>query len=278
MTSTDAWLLVWLAAIAAVVAAMSARGCLRADAFDPAPPRRVDLTLLDLLIGALIMFAGVAVLTVLHSRFGPAMDQESDPPSTVAWTLASQGLTQLSVVAFVLWRTRGGGWRDVGLWPRRPYRELLAGGLALPAAIVLALGFSAISVSVGRWFGQPEPDSGHVLLTAMLSAQEVWVVLMLLFSAVVVAPLLEEVIFRGLIQTALRSVNQSRNRWLVVIISAALFALFHGGVPWQVRLSLFVLGIILGWLYERYGSLLPSLIVHAGFNAANTALALAIGE
>jgi hypothetical protein len=119
---------------------------------------------------------------------------------------------------------------------------------------------------------------GHVLLTALLAAQQTWVILLLLVSAAVVAPLLEEVIYRGLIQTALSSVNPSRNRWLVVIVAAMLFALFHAGVPWQVRLSLFVLGLILGWLYERYGSLLPCVIVHAGFNAVNTALAFAIGE
>jgi membrane protease YdiL (CAAX protease family) len=39
--------------------------------------------------------------------------------------------------------------------------------------------------------------------------------------------------------------------------------------------GLLVLGVVLGWLYERSGSLLPCVLVHAGFNALNIAMVLA---
>jgi len=48
----------------------------------------------------------------------------------------------------------------------------------------------------------------------------------------------------------------------------------HTGQAWQVLPSLFVLAVVLGWLYERTGSLLPSVLVHMGFNAINIALAV----
>ena len=65
-----------------------------------------------------------------------------------------------------------------------------------------------------------------------------------------------------------------RNRWLVVLSAAALFALIHLGpqVAWQGLPVLFVLGIFLGWLYERTGSLWPGIVLHAGFNAINFVL------
>jgi membrane protease YdiL (CAAX protease family) len=38
--------------------------------------------------------------------------------------------------------------------------------------------------------------------------------------------------------------------------------------------GLLVLAVVLGWLYERWGSLLPCVLVHALFNSGNCALAL----
>jgi membrane protease YdiL (CAAX protease family) len=49
-------------------------------------------------------------------------------------------------------------------------------------------------------------------------------------------------------------------------------------VPWQGLIPLFVLGITFGYLYERTGSLLPPILAHAIFNAANIGIALVIPD
>ena len=97
--------------------------------------------------------------------------------------------------------------------------------------------------------------------------------------AVLVGPLLEEVVFRGLLQTLLIDTLGRRFRWTAVLIAAAVFALIHAGpVSWHGWPGLFVLGVVLGWLYERTGSLLPCYLAHALFNAANIAAAVGMAS
>ena len=92
----------------------------------------------------------------------------------------------------------------------------------------------------------------------------------LLISAVIVAPILEELIYRGLVQTALLELDANKHRWCVVLIASSWFTLIHqGAVTWQAMPALFVLSIFLGWLYERTKSLGPSIVLHMGFNAFN---------
>ena len=56
----------------------------------------------------------------------------------------------------------------------------------------------------------------------------------------------------------------------VVAAAAAVFALVHAEVvSWHALPGLFVLGVVLGWVFERTGSLLPCVLIHAGFNALN---------
>jgi len=82
-----------------------------------------------------------------------------------------------------------------------------------------------------------------------------------MFVLVVVAPITEEVLFRGLILRGLLSRHDVR---LAIVISAALFALAHLN-PWQAA-SASSLGVLFGWWYYRTGSTVPGLIGHALVN------------
>lgn len=72
------------------------------------------------------------------------------------------------------------------------------------------------------------------------------------------APLVEEVVFRGAILRALLKWNQ--NHWLCIAISAALFGLSHFN-PAQTPHA-FLAGLLLGWMYYRTGSIVPGVVVH----------------
>ena len=86
------------------------------------------------------------------------------------------------------------------------------------------------------------------------------------------APIQEEVIFRGLLQSFVQE------RWahvfdvagvtasVSVIFAALLFGIVHLGSGTAVLLSAIVLGLIAGELRRRSGSLIPAVIVHALFN------------
>ena len=74
----------------------------------------------------------------------------------------------------------------------------------------------------------------------------------------VVAPIVEELIFRGLIFNGFR---KNYNGFVAVFMSALLFSLFHLN-PWQMPAT-FVLGLLLGWLMLRTNNILVAIIGHS---------------
>jgi hypothetical protein len=82
------------------------------------------------------------------------------------------------------------------------------------------------------------------------------------FLLVIVAPLTEEVMFRGLI---LRAFQQRFRGGVAFLLSSMLFGLVHLN-PWQF-VSAFALGLMFAWWYARTRSLVPCLIGHALANA-----------
>jgi len=72
------------------------------------------------------------------------------------------------------------------------------------------------------------------------------------------APFVEEMVFRGAILRALLAGVKSR--WVAIFVSALLFALVHLN-PAQMPHA-FLIGILLGWMYQRTGSILPGVVLH----------------
>ena len=86
---------------------------------------------------------------------------------------------------------------------------------------------------------------------------------LIIVTAVLVVPVFEEMLFRGLFQTMLRSLL--RRPWPSILISSALFAMIHADVShWP---ALFVLAICMGYAYEKSGSLFRPIFIHLLFNA-----------
>lgn len=85
--------------------------------------------------------------------------------------------------------------------------------------------------------------------------------LVLFFVLVITGPILEEVLFRGII---LRGSLSYLSPWLAIILSAALFAFSHFTAP-QIVAAL-IMGMGMGWLYAKTGSILPAILVHIVYN------------
>ena len=89
-----------------------------------------------------------------------------------------------------------------------------------------------------------------------------------LFLLVVVAPLTEELLFRGII---LRGLLSRFRPWRAVLLTAFLFAALHFN-PYQFASAL-LLGCAFGWLYVRTGSITLCMCAHAFSNALSAAFA-----
>jgi hypothetical protein len=168
-------------------------------------------------------------------------------------------LMVLGELAFVvpLWglalRRRGIGWRELGL---RPFRPLIG---CLGAATLLYLTFSVnlVWALVLRWLHWPgQPDVRLLFGGGPLGLA------MALVGAGVVAPLAEELFFRGFAFPPLR---QRLGLVAGIAADAGLFALAHF-TP-TVFPPIFALGVFFCLLYEYTGSLWPGMMLHAAVNA-----------
>lgn len=86
----------------------------------------------------------------------------------------------------------------------------------------------------------------------------------LVILAIILAPIVEEIIFRGGIYSFLKSQTTPVS---AQIISAALFALMHGNL--MSFLPLMVIGILLARIYEHSGNIVVPICFHACFNGFN---------
>lgn len=88
-------------------------------------------------------------------------------------------------------------------------------------------------------------------------------------ATALVAPVTEEIVFRGLVYTRL---EQGLPRPLAVVLSAAIFGACHGELVWFCYA--FVLGLIFALIACATRSILPGMLMHILFNATNETLAL----
>jgi len=159
------------------------------------------------------------------------------------------------ILMFVLAR-RPAGVAEFGF--RIPHSRYLAGASVFGLALGLGVSF------LGHLFPSKPPFD--------VSGFAPWkIVLYFLIGA----SIQEEIIFRGLIQTMVE------RRWKIsfplvggsisgaVAFSAALFGVIHLESGEIVTLGAIILGLVAGELRRRSGSLLPAIIVHALFNAAD---------
>ena len=74
------------------------------------------------------------------------------------------------------------------------------------------------------------------------------------------APLAEEIVFRGAILRRLLSVLGDKKHWVAILISALLFGAVHANSAQFVHAAL--LGLLLGWMYYRTDSIVPGVVLH----------------
>jgi hypothetical protein len=140
----------------------------------------------------------------------------------------------------------------LGVWP------LVAATMSLTILVLKALDES---------FEVPQHEALQVITQSNSAALQTLMVVL----AVAVAPLVEELLFRGLFQTMIRS--YVGRPWPAIAIASILFAVIHQDAEhWP---ALFVLALGLGYSYEKSGSLLRAIFMHAMFNGISIVAVLA---
>lgn len=194
-------------------------------------------------------------------------------------TAAPQGLAYLAgmAVAFGLMQMAQRAAPQSGLkldWIDLPVG---LGLLLLVSPIILLSGDLAVLVHTS--LSSEGVDSiAHPTLTKIASDPSdpwAWV---LIASAVIGAPVVEEVVFRGFLQSGMFRIT--RHAWGGVISTAIIFGVLHawpageGSLPWYAAVQVGVLGLCCGAAFERTKHIGVPIAMHAAFNAANIAVAL----
>jgi membrane protease YdiL (CAAX protease family) len=92
-------------------------------------------------------------------------------------------------------------------------------------------------------------------------------------AAILIAPAGEEAVFRGFLFRGW--VRSPRSVWPGIIVISILWAILHIQYDWAGVLQIFVIGLFLGWMRWRSGSLVLTFLLHALFNLEGTLETLA---
>ena len=282
---------------------LSVEGCIDADVASAAAWRLAVsglLPLLTVLVGSLLLL--VQIIRALRGRLQPWPAMEGPALSLIDLVLLAGGFVVISAVGvplvalplvasvtaglesprreavtvvinysvmalpslLILWRqlkalpraqAPQGGWLQ---WRLRPWPGAISSAVAgwlMVTPVVVATGWLLVRL-VG------DPGGSNPLLELVLGSKDPLALFLLGWTAVVLAPLFEETVFRGALLPVLAK------RWGTaggVLLSALLFAMAHISIGELAPLT--VLGVGLALLRVSTGRLLPSVLMHALWNA-----------
>jgi membrane protease YdiL (CAAX protease family) len=214
-----------------------------------------------LILAVLICVFVSALLAAIVRRFTGASFDDS-PWRAVVGVLCFQGLALVLIRRFL--HEHQTGWADAFGFRNRLWRAVLLG--AAVSLLFLPIGMSlqwATAELMNHFSVRPDEQQAVRALRQMRG----WVEYAALGGlTIVVVPIAEESLFRGILYPAVKQLGFPR---LALWGTSVLFAAIHFNLP--IFLPLLALAIALTLLYERTGNLLASISAHALFNAVNFA-------
>lgn len=192
----------------------------------------------------------------------PTLDPSFDPQRVLA--IAAAQLTNI-VIFILLGRARFqqglAGW---GLTLRRSGTNIIRAVVAYVALWPVCFGLLVLSTWLLLFIPGYVPAEHDALRALRDAGSPAWVMVLTVLSAVVLAPLVEELLFRGLVQPALA--RKLGSEWKAILLTGLFFGIIH--VPlYQTMPALVFFGIVLGYAYAKTRSLTLVILIHAVFNA-----------
>ena len=264
-------------ASALVIALVFAAGLLKPGGFQKAGVRKTEAPWT-------IWFFAAIIVYVTAMTGGELIEQSS-------W-VASQDLTdfQYSVLqrltAALLGVIAAGGMLyimnkscpDAGLKTHSPDLAVGFGCFILAWPLIELASVAGYHAYVEVTEGTPPPAIAHETLGQIIAHRESAWGWGLAFAAVILRPIIEEIVYRVFVQSAF--IRMFKSPWISVLLSSLLFALAHRlgsePVPWHALIPLFVLGLCCGIAYERTKRVGVPITMHICFNALNVALAFMV--
>ncbi|MDQ6907766.1 MAG: CPBP family glutamic-type intramembrane protease [Chloroflexota bacterium] len=226
-------------------------------------PERVPWGFWDVVIAAIPLLLSFALVVVVHFLPSSTGTPASETPTSTRLLVANTvvGLVIYGVILLLIWlvtvRKYHVGWSSLGV--RRPPGLYFA--LVIPILVGMYVAATLVSLVIVKLFYGGKAENPQVKdLTG--GGGFSWTRLILaLITASIAAPIIEELLFRGVLYGWLRT------RWSAVggvILSAAIFSAAHA-IP-LILASIFVVGLTLAIVYEKTKSTIATMTLHSLFN------------
>lgn len=189
---------------------------------------------------------------------------------TLAWLAARHKSRMLAAFGI-----GGGSAGDETRAGSAPGRDLAVAGGSVGLVVLLFVGTEAFAVAYEyamQLMGLAQPARLSSDLTAVFGGGGVGMALSVVLVAIV-APLVEELAFRGVLQPVL---GARLSAWPAIVLGAAIYAAFHLNA-W-LFLPTMVLGVALGWLAWTRRSLAPAIALHTLYNTAAVLASFALSR
>lgn len=225
-------------------------------------PHRLPLGAADMLLLVILALGSARVLLpIVAGALGLGSRIETIPIEKILILLGVQTGLLFVIVYLVVVFWRGVPWRDLGFVPLPEKWGIRAAAIALLSFPLVGLITWIQQQITGEKLQNPQME---LIAPAEFSLSAY---LMTLLVVAIVAPVAEEVLFRGVLYRWLR---ERIGIVFALILSSLIFSVVHGVVALIPAIA--VLGLILGWIYERTQSIWAPILVHGIYNAIVTTI------
>lgn len=211
-------------------------------------------------VSILFIFGYVFIETAKQTAAGDAINQnllvyqaQLFILNNTGWILIVSAVVTLLIYLLVALIRKKNFFKTVNINKMKP--------LGIVPIVILAMAFNLLLNIVLSYIPFPQAWMDSYIQTSEATLGGGGIAL--LIAAVIVAPILEEVVFRGFIYQRLKS---GMPLVVAAILTSFAFGVVHGTIIWGIYT--FVFSLLLIWTYERFHSLLANIILHMFFNLA----------
>lgn len=209
----------------------------------------------------LLMFVGMPVIVrFINALFGFNVLNNITPRSLILFISLFVNLLICAYVLYIVCIQYHQSIAALGLSVTNLFSNIKQGikRYLITLPLIMLAGF--IINLISSYYGQ-NPEMQDVVRW-VLEEKSLFILVSLIFFGIIIAPVIEEIMFRGFLQPALKN---SFGRRYAVVVSASLFAAVHMDI--FAFFQIFILGMLLGYLYEKTQTLVASIVVHILHNS-----------
>lgn len=196
----------------------------------------------------LIVFGLVLIL----NRLGIYTPSDDDAVFTTGYAAVVYTLTLLLTIGVPYLLKRRTTQTDIGLTRLPSWMDIILTPAGAVAYLIVTATFSAVAMSLF-----PELDLNEAQDVGFKAMAMQYQYFLAFLTLVVIAPLAEEILFRGYLYGKLR---KHVPLWLAMLVTSGLFGAFHG--QWNVAIDTFALSLVLCSLREVTGSIWAGVLLH----------------